>query len=120
MIKRDYIMNQIEAFGKMLAGLFGKEISQMALTFEQLTDTAAVDLHSRLISLVKDGQLCEAEDMLYEEMDISDMNYFAVGLDFYTRLNDFSDEFLESNNFPREEILDGLQSLAEEFGLNVI
>lgn len=40
-----------------------------------------------------------------------------LGLDFYVYLNSKSDDFLEENNFSRQEISDGLEDLQKIFGL---
>ena len=39
-------------------------------------------------------------------------------MDFYQKINRLSDEELEQNNFPRQEILDGVNAIIEKFGLN--
>ena len=37
--------------------------------------------------------------------------------DFYQHLDEFDDDFLEEHDYSREEILEGLESLAEAYGL---
>jgi hypothetical protein len=43
-----------------------------------------------------------------------------VALLFYSYLNDKSDEFLENNNFSRDEVKDGLETIVSKYGLNSI
>ncbi len=49
-----------------------------------------------------------------------DMNSLEIALLFYSYLNDKTDEFLEENNFCREEIKLGMENVAETFGLTSI
>lgn len=76
-------------------------------------------LHEQLLSLIKQGKINEAENMLYEELDPKNKRYIELALDFYGRLNNLDDEFLEKNNFPREEIEQGLKAIAKEFGVSI-
>ena len=40
-----------------------------------------------------------------------------MGVDFYVYLNSKDDDFLESNDFSRQEIYDGLEDLQKIYGL---
>lgn len=42
-----------------------------------------------------------------------------ITLDFYKRLNNLDDKFLEKNNFSRVEIEQGLKDIAKEFGISI-
>ncbi|NLI60004.1 MAG: hypothetical protein GX375_01070 [Clostridiales bacterium] len=61
----------------------------------------------------------EAENLLFERMDSSDIKVLSIELDFYSRLNELSDEKLEEGAFSREEIKEGLGDLLEVFGINM-
>lgn len=76
-------------------------------------------LHKQLLSLINQGKINEAENMLYEELGPKNKKYIELALDFYGRLNNLDDEFLEKNNFPREEIEQGLKAVAKEFGVSI-
>ena len=45
------------------------------------------------------------------------LDILELGLDFYSYLNSKSEEFLETNNFSRQEIFDGIKDLQDKFGL---
>lgn len=38
-------------------------------------------------------------------------------LAFYMYLNEFDDDFLYTNNYSREEIVDGINAISAEFGI---
>ena len=48
------------------------------------------------------------------------MNRLEIALLFYSYLNDKTDDFLEANDFSREEIKSGLENVADSFGLSSI
>ena len=49
-----------------------------------------------------------------------DRSRLKTGLLFYYSLNGKTDEFLEEHNFSREEIMTGIQDLADRYGLSGI
>ena len=40
-----------------------------------------------------------------------------MAADFYQHIAEYSDEFLEEHNYSRDEILEGLESIAREYGI---
>ena len=40
-----------------------------------------------------------------------------MALAFYMYLNEFDDDFLYTNNYSREEIVDGINAISAEFGI---
>ena len=60
------------------------------------------------------------ENQLYEMTCDGDRQNLEIGLIFYYILNAKSDEFLEENNFSREEIMTGIQDLADRYNLSGI
>lgn len=76
-------------------------------------------LHKQLLSLITQGKINEAENLLFEKLDCKNKKYMKLTLDFYQRLNDFDDEFLEEHNFPRKEIEQGVKDIAKEFGISI-
>ena len=48
-------------------------------------------------------------------LDPQDMEYMRLAIDFYSKLNDLSDDELEACDFSREEIDDGLQVVINIF-----
>lgn len=106
---QDWIMRQIEMLTAFLAGaLFHKESARYVIRDEARLSRGDL-LHRRLLQLLEAGALCEAEDLLFEEMDGQDSAYLEVALDFYQLLNALDDEALARANFSRGEISQGLR-----------
>jgi hypothetical protein len=123
MDKEDYLMRMIKNMVSFLVNflakiLLNKDTANYELpAVEKYTQTDY--LHKQLLSLINQGKINEAENMLYEELDPKNKKYIELALDFYGRLNNLDDEFLEKNNFPREEIEQGLKAIAKEFGVSI-
>ena len=116
--KQDWILRQIQMIGEMISmAVFHK--STIAYENENVVSPTQTDqLYSRLDSLNAQKKLNEAEDALYDELDTNNPRHLELALDFYQKLNRFSDEELEECNFPREEIMDGMNTVIERFGLS--
>jgi len=117
--EEDYVMRTIKDLVRFLARIFLKKDT---VNYELPDDegyTQTDYLHKRLIELLKQGKINEAEDLLYKELYVGNEKYMELALDFYDRVNDFDDEFLEKNNFSREEIEEGLKEVAGQFGLYI-
>lgn len=119
MLQQDYIIRMINDLIRFLAKIFlNKDIVTYELPNEE-NDTQTDYLHKQLLYLIKQGRINEAENLLFEKVDPNDKKYIEVALDFYIRLNNLDDEFLEKNNFPREEIEQGVKAIAKEFGISL-
>ena len=105
----DYLMRQIQMVSLGLAKILGKERIVYEMT-DPYRNEAANKLNKRLMNLLADGQINEAENILFEavENDVHiDHDYLRVALDFYLKINQYSDTELELYNFSREEADDG-------------
>lgn len=96
--------------------LLDKEKVEFELKVEE-SQSQLARLANRLSDLIGKGELNEAENLLYEFLDPENKNYIELALDFYGTLNNLDDEFLEKNNFSREEIELGLKTIAGKFGV---
>jgi len=116
--KQDWILRQIQMIGEMISmAVFHKSI--IAYENENVVSPTQTDqLYSRLDMLVAQKKLNEAEDALYDELDTDNPKHLELALDFYMKLNRLSDEELTECNFPREEIMDGINTVIERFGLS--
>ena len=98
MLQDDYILRQIrEMVRAVMKMLF--QVNASELTPEVIEDKDARQILNSLTSLADDGKIDEAENRLYEMT---------------------CDEFLEANNFSREEIMMGIQDLADRYNLSGI
>ena len=114
----DWLMRQIATIAQFIArAVFHKD----AVTYEindeyNLTSTDL--LHTDIKTLVADRQLCQAEDLLYENLDTEDMRHLEMAIDFYHSINQLSDETLSASNFSREEINEGMETILKQFGMD--
>lgn len=116
--EKDYFMRMIQDIVRFLVQLItGKPQFQYEIEDTE-HPTACDDLYTRIIVLADAGKINEAENVLYQELDVNDQNYLLMGLSFYTHINDYTDDFLAGHNYSREEIKDGITQLAKEFGVD--
>ena len=114
MLQDDYILRQIrEMVRAVMKMLF--QVSAVELTPDVIEDTDARQILTNLTDLADNGKIDEAENQLYEMTCDGDRQNLEIGLLFYYHLNGKDDEFLEASNFSREEIMMGLQDLAERY-----
>ena len=118
--ENDIIMRQVRDMTRMLAKiLFGKNTATYEYK-EEDRHTATDSLYARLIALVDAGKINEAENRLQDLTSDTDVNNLEVALLFYSCLNDKTDDFLEKNDFSRDEIKLGLENVIDKFGLSSI
>jgi hypothetical protein len=70
--------------------------------------------------MIDAGQINEAENRLYDLISSTNAGSLKIALPFYSYLNDKTDEFLEENDFYREEIRLGVKNVVDVFGLSSI
>ena len=75
-------------------------------------------LHKELMQMLIRGEICKAENHLFDSIDTSSKYHLAVAMDFYTRLNLLADEELEAADFSREEIKEGIKSITVAYGMD--
>ena len=117
-LEKDYIFRMIKGLTKSIAHLIlGK--SEIEYELPEESEYSRVDtLYVKLIELVNMGQINEAEDLLFDEINPSDMRQFEMAMSFYLYLNDFGDDYLEKNNYSRDEITEGIRSICKEYGVS--
>ena len=117
-LEKDYILRMIKDLTKSIAHLIlGK--SEIEYELRKESEYSRVDpLYVKLIELVNMGQINEAEDLLFDEINPSDMRQFEMAMSFYLYLNDFGDDYLEKNNYSRDEITEGIRSICKEYGVS--
>jgi hypothetical protein len=113
MFENDFFMREMSNLSKALALVFfHKESSTIEMFNEEGSVSDSGFLYHSLKKLVKDGQINEAENIIFQEIekDSSEEN-FQVAIRFYHDLQQLSDQTLQQCNFSRQEILDGLESV---------
>lgn len=114
----DHVMRTIADLAKAIGGLaLGKHSIGCPLPGRQEEDTGAQALYRRIRELAGRGEINQAENLLFEELDAGDMEYLEMALAFYLYLNEFDDGFLYTGNYSREEIAEGIRAAAARFGI---
>lgn len=119
MFEQDYIMRLInEIIRAVLKLLFG--IDTASPTDELLMGSEEKETLDNLYDLVDAGKISEAENRIYDLTETGEMAKLEIALLFYAYLNDKDDDFLEANDFSREEVKNGLTDIVSRYGLNGI
>ncbi|NLJ78696.1 MAG: hypothetical protein GX329_04975 [Tissierellia bacterium] len=119
MYEQDYIMRTITNLIRFLSKIiFGKDIAVYGLS-KGGEHIQSDRLHRKLLALLSEGKINEAEDLLFEKFNPKDTRQMMVAIDFYQRLNNLDDEFLKENNFSRKEIEEGLRDIASKAGITI-
>ncbi len=114
MLKNDYIFTQIEGLAKAIAKIF---FNKESIAYEMQEDTFIDELYERVQKLIGEGKINEAENLLYDNIDSSNLNYLKLVLDFYNTLNTLEEDFLEAHDYGKDEILQGLKDIASQYGM---
>lgn len=116
MFEQDYIMRQLkEMIRAIFKMLFGTDVK--STTVELLESQEDKELLESLFEMADDGNISEAENRLCNLMD-NNSSSLKTALLFYSYLNDKTDEFLDANNFSREEIKSGINQLMDRYDLS--
>jgi ribosome assembly protein YihI (activator of Der GTPase) len=92
-------------------------IDTEAPTAELLENSEWKATMDELLDMVDNGRINEAENKVYEITENMDNSNLEMALLFYSYLNDKSDDFLENNNFSRDEVMQGLKTIAVKYGI---
>lgn len=119
MFEQDYIMRQIGQLAKMAARLFfGIEAPSIT---EELEDRLSENENGMLQTLLEAsdaGEICKAEDMLFQMIEENRKGCLETAILFYAHLDKKTDDFLEFNNFSRDEIFEGLSEVIRIFDVD--
>jgi predicted transcriptional regulator len=113
MLENDFVMRTIHDMVRMILKLlFG--IDPKSEDYE-LNDEADV-VHQKLMDMIRNGQINEAENWVYELTENGDTDYLEVGVLFYDKLNQLDNKTLSNMDYSREEVAEGLKALLERYG----
>ena len=110
-------MRQLEMMVSTVLRLAGLELSQESAQGEELRQSGSDWLEQELTSLLNQGRLGEAEDLLFEHLKPGDKDALAAALGFYQQANALTDAELEAQDFTREELMEGLEQAVKRYGL---
>jgi ribosome assembly protein YihI (activator of Der GTPase) len=119
MFEQDYVMRLIKEMVRAILKLLFN-IDTESPTVELLENKEEKETLENLLDMVDAGEINEAENGLYDLISAKDMNSLEVALLFYSYLNDKNDDFLETNDFSRDEVKLGIENIVDRFGLSSI
>jgi len=117
--EQDYVMRLIKEMVRTILKLLFN-IDTESPTVELLENKEEQETLENLLDMVDAGEINEAENRLYDLTSNTDVNGLEIVLLFYSYLNDKTDDFLEENDFSRDEIKLGLENIADSFGVGSI
>ena len=124
-VHQDFLMRQIEIIARALAKLiFNKDTPEYIILNENGFSETDL-LLKELTELINTGRINDAENLLFEymqeeaEKEPESSKFLEIAIDFYSRLNNFSDKFLEKCGFERSEIDAGLREAAEIYNFDL-
>ena len=114
--EKDYIMRMIKEMVRVLFSLmFGKKYVSVELEKENKYEVSGKNLKI-FLNMIDLGQINEAENILLDSIDYTNKNeVMAVAL-FYQYLSEKDNQFLENNNYTKEEVLSGFKQLLMKSG----
>ena len=112
MFEQDYIMRLIQEMVRVLLKLLFH--MDAAAPTAELCDQ--LEEKETLLELVDAGDICGAENRIYELVYEGNPEALEMALLFYSYLNEKPDDFLAEHNFSRQEIKEGLEDIASRYG----
>ena len=119
MYEQDYIMRLIQEMVRAVLKLIF-HIDTESPAGKLLEDSEEKAVLNTLLDLADEGKINEAENTVFEITENMDYKNLEVALLFYSYLNEKSDDFLEENDFSRDEVREGLQEIVSRYGLGSI
>jgi hypothetical protein len=115
MVKQDYIMRLISELIRTILKMVFKvdKNDEDELAFG---DEAITQKYNGLLRLVDEGKINEAENILVDELDSSDIKQYQMALMFYSHVNSKDDDFLGQCDYAREEISEGISYVSQIYG----
>ena len=115
---RDWIMRQIAVMVTSVARILLNKQTPVYEVIDGMNRDSMDELHLDLVMLLREGRINEAENLLFDSVNINDQNCLQVALDFYSRLNEWREEDLIRCGFSREEIQEGLDEILDMFDVD--
>ena len=114
--EKDYIMRMIKEAVRVLFSLaFGKKYVSVELEAENKYEVSGKNLKD-FLDMIDLGQINEAENILLDGIDYTNKEEVMAAALFYQHLSEKDNEFLERNNYTKEEVLSGFQQLLAQSG----
>jgi hypothetical protein len=114
-IEQDYIMKMIHQLIEVLLGYIFKG-KEKGLEENINKSQEQTEKYDKLKILVDNYEINQAENLLFANIDINNIEDLKLALLFYQYVNEKDNEFLEKSNYSREEIEQGIKDISKKYG----
>lgn len=115
MYEQDYIMRliheMVRLFIKLVFGIDEEKDEEVIIN-----ESSSGEKYDPLLELLSQGKINEAENLLYEELDLNNKEDLKIALLFYERLSRLSPTELEVSGYTSEEIKEGILRVLAMYG----
>lgn len=112
--QKDYVMRIVHEWVRMLIKLiFNQDIDK---DDDDGISLEVMELYRKLLSMIDDGKINEAENVLVDGLETGGQAYFEMALLFYEKLSGKTEEFLAEHDYSQEEVVDGLKYVVDYYG----
>ena len=117
--EKDYIMRIVKEMVRMLLKLlFDIDVSRsMEDVIKEAEEKTTL---TRLLSMIDEGLVNEAENELYELTSDGDRIHLKTALIFYYQLAGKEQDFLYAHGYSLEEVKEGVEDLIDRYGIKDI
>ena len=115
-LEQDYIMKMIEQLINFLVKKIFKFKSKDELESLDADYEKNNEVYKKLKNMIDEGKINEAENELFDNIDSKNEEGLKLALVFYNYLNSKSTQYLEENNFSKEEVKEGLRDVVKMYG----
>lgn len=116
MLKEDWVLGPVNSFVRMLKKLLKKDDDEILKDIEN--NDGFYKLYQEIMGLVDKKEINKAEDLIFDYIE-ENKEYSLVAIEFYSRINRFSDSELKNCDFSREEIYEGILDVSKILGYNL-
>lgn len=112
--QKDYVMRIVHEWVRTLIKLiFNQDIDK---DDDDGISLEVMELYRKLLSMIDDGKINEAENILVDGLETGGQAYFEMALLFYEKLSGKTEEFLAEHDYSKEEVVDGLKYVVDYYG----
>lgn len=114
--EKDYIMRIIKDMVRVLFSLMlGKKYVSVEQEVKNKYEVSGKKLNE-LLEMIDNGKINEAENILLDGIDYNNKNELAAAALFYQYLSEKDENFLQKNNYSKEEVLYGIDRMIQKSG----
>ncbi|MFV0528496.1 MAG: DUF6483 family protein [Lachnospiraceae bacterium] len=118
MVEQDYYMRIVKDLGRMISRLLFNKFEPEYIFQEDETMQEEMN-YKEVLQMLEAGDINGAENLLYQYMEDGDDVYLEMALDFYDRVNEYDNDYLEDHDYSREEVSDGINHVLESYQVDV-